>query len=497
MSGQRNTLFVPERNAVPGDPPLQCCGAAEEAFAALVRQHINFVFATAVRQVGDRGAAEEITQNVFFALAQASDKLKSHPTIAGWLHRTTLNKSREWLRSELRRRRREQIAFNQDLARSEGDSVWSALVPLLDEALLGLREPDRLAVIMHYMEGQTFHEVGSALGIGEDTARKRVNRCLEKLTHYFRRHGFAVPGLGAGAPLFALSSHAAPSGLAKTISVMASAKGAAASTSTSTSLIKGALKFMAWTKTKSAIAAGIGLLVVAGTVTVVVKEIGALQTPVWQKQYDLSFVDKLPPQVKILPSLPSTLRSGLHAGGVRNGKGLALGQSIPDIVMAAYGVGPAQLIWNAAVPGAVKYDVLANLPGGNTANFVAIQKAIPKTFGLAARYETIKTNALILAVKFPNAPGLRAAVPGEFSGTELLNSYSAHGQGIGTLVDYLESCLGIVVVDQTQMKGDYNIDFQWDGRTREGLEKALLDQAGLELIHTNQPVRMLLVEKAK
>lgn len=45
---------------------------SEAAFAALVRQHVNLVFATALRQVGDAGAAEEITQNVFVALAQAA-----------------------------------------------------------------------------------------------------------------------------------------------------------------------------------------------------------------------------------------------------------------------------------------------------------------------------------------------------------------------------------------------------------------------------------------
>jgi len=73
---------------------------SEEAFAALVRQHVNLVFATAMRQVGDAGAAEEITQNVFVALAQAAGKLGSHPTIAGWLHQTALNKSREWRASE-------------------------------------------------------------------------------------------------------------------------------------------------------------------------------------------------------------------------------------------------------------------------------------------------------------------------------------------------------------------------------------------------------------
>ena len=244
---------------------------SEEAFAALVRQHVNLVFATALRQVGDAGAAEEITQNVFVALAQAAGKLGSHPTIAGWLHQTALNKSREWLRSELRRRRREQVAVNLDLARAEGDSVWSSLVPLLDEALLELREPDRLAVILHFMEGQTFQEVGSALGIGEDTARKRVNRCLGQLTHFFRRRGFAAPALVAGAPLFTLSSHAAPAGLAAsaTTAGLAAAHSAAASTLT---LIKGALKIMAWTKAKTAIITGtVVLLATVATTTVVVQ----------------------------------------------------------------------------------------------------------------------------------------------------------------------------------------------------------------------------------
>ena len=167
-----------------------------------------------------------------------------------------MNKSREWLRSELRRRRREQVAVNLDLARAEGDSVWASLVPLLDEALLELHEPDRLAVILHFMEGRTFQEVGSALGIGEDTARKRVNRCLGQLTHFFRRRGFAAPALVAGAPLFALSSHAAPAGLAASATTAGLAAAHSAATSTLT-LIKGALKIMAWTKAKTAVVVAI------------------------------------------------------------------------------------------------------------------------------------------------------------------------------------------------------------------------------------------------
>ena len=241
---------------------------SEDAFAALVRQHVNLVFATALRQVGDAGAAEEITQNVFVALAQSAGKLDSHPTIAGWLHQTALNKSREWLRAELRRRKREQIAVNLDLARAEGDSVWSPLVPLLDEALLELRDADRQAVILHFLEGRNFQEVGSVLGVGEDAARKRVDRCLGQLTNFFRRRGFAVPALAAGAPLFALSSHAAPAGLAAS----ATSAGLAAHSTTSTlTLIKGALKIMAWTKAKTAAVAVAAVILATGTTTIVIK----------------------------------------------------------------------------------------------------------------------------------------------------------------------------------------------------------------------------------
>src|SRR5213078_3021185 len=110
---EREDLLIAEFNAL----------RSEEAFAALVRQHVNLVFATALRQVGDRGIAEEVTQNVFVALAQSAGKLGGHPTIAGWLYQTTLNKARERMRSELRRRHREQVAVDLELAKTEGESV--------------------------------------------------------------------------------------------------------------------------------------------------------------------------------------------------------------------------------------------------------------------------------------------------------------------------------------------------------------------------------------
>ena len=42
----------------------------QPAFAGLVREHVDLVYGTALRKVEDCGAAEEIAQNVFSALAR-------------------------------------------------------------------------------------------------------------------------------------------------------------------------------------------------------------------------------------------------------------------------------------------------------------------------------------------------------------------------------------------------------------------------------------------
>ena len=397
---------------------------SEDAFAALVRQHVNLVFATALRQVGDAGAAEEITQNVFVALAQAAGKLGSHPTIAGWLHQTALNKSREWLRSELRRRRREQVAVNLDLAGAEGDSVWAPLVPLLDEALLELREPDRQAVILHFMEGRTFQEVGSALGVGEDAARKRVNRCLDQLTHFFRRRGFAVPSLAAGAPFFALSSHAAPAGLvASATTAGLAAAHSAASTSTVT-LIKGALKIMAWTKAKTAVVVGACVLLAAGTTTTVLTRTKSFALDRYLQDPGLNDFSNAPAIVAIQsthfaqanpkkPLPPGALLA--RSEGTTNGtREIGRNISLRTAVLEAYGGsfpasnGPlsyARMIFPPEL-NQIHVDYLVTTPDHPEEKF---QAEIKRKFGWAAHVEMREADVLFLKLNHTNAPGLTVA----------------------------------------------------------------------------------------
>ena len=124
-------------------------------------------------------------------------------------------------------------------------------------------------------------EIALALKLTEEAAQKRVVRSLEKLRAYFMKRGVSsTTAIIAGA----ISTHSvqiAPAVLAKAVTAIAVTKGAAASGSTLT-LIKGALKIMAWTKAKTVIITGVVVLLAAGTTTITVKEIQAHHTYPWQ-----------------------------------------------------------------------------------------------------------------------------------------------------------------------------------------------------------------------
>ena len=166
--------------------------ADQSAFADVVQRHLDLVFATALRKLEDPGAAQEVAQNVFAALGRKAWQFAPDDSLPAWLHKTTLFETNTWLRGELRRRRREETAaeLGTTMNTPEQPPAFAEFLPLLDEALLSLREKDRTALLLRFYENQSLRDVGAALGAGEDAASKRVQRALARLTEFFLRRGF-------------------------------------------------------------------------------------------------------------------------------------------------------------------------------------------------------------------------------------------------------------------------------------------------------------------
>lgn len=202
---------------------------SESAFSALVQRHLQLVFGTALRQVGDRQLAEEIAQNVFLALARKAGRLGGFHTVAGWLYEATLREARLSLRTRYRRARREQVAMETGTLHASNDDNLHGLLPLLDEALAHLSGADRLAVILRYLEEKPWKEVGELLGVTEEAARKRADRALDALGQFFARHGFKITAGAIATGLTGQASAAVPHALAGAVTTAVVAKSASTS----------------------------------------------------------------------------------------------------------------------------------------------------------------------------------------------------------------------------------------------------------------------------
>jgi hypothetical protein len=63
------------------------------------------------------------------------------------------------------------------------------LAPELDDALMGLRDKDRRALLPRFFKNKSFREVARELEIGEDAAQKRV---AKSKSPEFLRHRYLI-----------------------------------------------------------------------------------------------------------------------------------------------------------------------------------------------------------------------------------------------------------------------------------------------------------------
>jgi RNA polymerase sigma factor (sigma-70 family) len=108
---------------------------SHDAFAELVRCHLNLVFATAMRIVGEPHTAEDVAQTVFIHLARKASLLREGNALPGWLYRVTCGLAKDSLRTERRRRERENEAVKRAALNTDDQALGNTLAPLLDEAM--------------------------------------------------------------------------------------------------------------------------------------------------------------------------------------------------------------------------------------------------------------------------------------------------------------------------------------------------------------------------
>jgi RNA polymerase sigma-70 factor, ECF subfamily len=164
----------------------------ETALAELYDQFGSFVFGLAARVIGDRRAAEDVTQDVFLFVWEHPDAFDPERgrlrTFLGTLaHRRAVDHVR---REEARRRR------------GQRDAAMQVSVPDVDEMAMALVAAERVraeverlpveqreAIELAYFGGRTYRQVAEELCIPEGTAKSRLRLGLRRIADALESNG--------------------------------------------------------------------------------------------------------------------------------------------------------------------------------------------------------------------------------------------------------------------------------------------------------------------
>jgi RNA polymerase sigma factor (sigma-70 family) len=130
------------------------------------------------RRVPDARDAEDILQDVFFALVEANRLLVPIDHVTGWLFRVARNRIIDLFRARRPEVSGERLVLDDVYARG-------VLLEALEQAIGELPAEQRDVFIAHELEGRSFKEIAAATGVGVNTllSRKRyaVLRLRERL----------------------------------------------------------------------------------------------------------------------------------------------------------------------------------------------------------------------------------------------------------------------------------------------------------------------------
>lgn len=151
------------------------------AFEEIYRRYARPVLGLALRRLGDRGRAEDATQEAFVAVwrsARTFDPGRGHG--APWLYAVARNAITDGLR-----RTPEQVAELQDGPGSEPDpadraeAAWSAF--RVHRALEVLPAHERPVIELAYWRGLSQSEIAESLGVPLGTVKTRTRSALARL----------------------------------------------------------------------------------------------------------------------------------------------------------------------------------------------------------------------------------------------------------------------------------------------------------------------------
>ncbi len=176
--------------SAPSDDVTLAANGDRRAFERLYRDNVDRIFSVCVRMVGDRGRAEELTQDAFVRAWEKLGTFRGDSLFSTWLHRLAVNVVLNAREAEARRRDRHDDGIEDLDTISYGD-VRPLPVPGLsldlERAIATLPPGAKRVFVLHDVEGYTHEEIAEVLGVTAGGCKAQLHRARMLLRRMLTR----------------------------------------------------------------------------------------------------------------------------------------------------------------------------------------------------------------------------------------------------------------------------------------------------------------------
>jgi RNA polymerase sigma-70 factor (ECF subfamily) len=163
----------------------------EQAFEELVRGTQHRLFGVALRMLGNPAEAEEITQEAFLRAHGALADFRGDARLTTWLYaivsRLCLTRLGSAERRVVRQGEEGFLRLSHPDARPDAVAEQGELDAALQRAIAELPDERRIVVVLRDVEGLSYEEIATTLGIELGTVRSRLFRARMDLKDKLER----------------------------------------------------------------------------------------------------------------------------------------------------------------------------------------------------------------------------------------------------------------------------------------------------------------------
>jgi RNA polymerase sigma-70 factor (ECF subfamily) len=172
------------------------------SFDQIFERYQAMVYSLALRILGDREEALDVSQEVFLTIYRKLGAFRGESSLKTWIYCITANKASNRYRWWNRLRRRGTISLEEHLSSSsEHDRTYSLKSTIrspedalliqeeqseVEQMLLELPLQQRIAVVMRDIEGLSYEEIAETLKISIGTVKSRIARGRETLKQIYQ-----------------------------------------------------------------------------------------------------------------------------------------------------------------------------------------------------------------------------------------------------------------------------------------------------------------------